>query len=158
MEKQTCTRCGVIEPFTVVPVESGPHHAKLLCPGCGAFGGWAKKPENEKKRGKNKHTAESMGIYRCQMCERHESRLGEREMLTPHHVVEIQHGGEDDPSNIWIVCTACHATIHHARAYMNRHQQNTITLAALDSLMAQDNVPESVRGYMRRMLEALKNG
>ena len=42
-----CTRCGLIGDHRHEP-GTGPHHAKLVCGGCGTFLTWLKKPRENK--------------------------------------------------------------------------------------------------------------
>lgn len=153
-----CKHCGCIGSFREEIGPFGPHYGKLFCAECGKFFGFMKKPENEDQRAPNKYNASSLGIDCCQMCGRDESMLGLYESLEVHHVVEIQHGGADKPENIWCVCTQCHKYIHHVRIYNNEHQKHRMTRDCLVGLMDAHKVPESVRGYMLKMLEGYRNG
>lgn len=159
MSERTCKQCGCVGHFHETVLTTGPHYGKVVCKECGKFYGWLPKPHNETRRRRNRHTAETLGITSCQMCQRTKSRLGLRGVLEPHHVVEIQYGGEDKPDNIWIVCTACHKLIHYQRTYINEHLKSHITTEELNRLMLQDNVPESVRPKIMRILEEVqRNG
>ena len=42
-----CTRCGLMGDHRQEP-GTGPHHAKLVCGGCGVFLTWLKKPRKNK--------------------------------------------------------------------------------------------------------------
>lgn len=150
-KKRYCNHCKQ-EVYTVVEIlSSGPHYGKESCQICSRFVGFTKKPKNEGKRPKNKHTAKSLGITFCQMCLRHGDRLGSRGALEVHHVVEINCGGEDVPENIWVICTSCHKLIHHQRTYLNIHLKDQYSLAELKKDMDHYGVPESMRGVMERI-------
>lgn len=116
-----CNICQSDKEPLEIPRPDTPHSAKLECPVCGNFLGWKKKAKNKYKRPKNKYTAEGLGGEYCAMCLRSRGRLGLHETLLIHHIVEIQDGGEDEPDNIWIICTHCHALIHHVRKYLNEN-------------------------------------
>jgi hypothetical protein len=118
---QTCSKCQTEVPHILIPRPDTPHDGELRCSVCGKFWGWRKKEKNNNKRPKNKYSPESMGIDFCQLCMRPKTRLGMNETLACHHVAEVAKGGEDDPGNIWIVCTPCHVMIHHYRVYLNDH-------------------------------------
>ena len=114
-----CKRCGEVDNLETAPCfDSSPHYAKMSCGSCGAFIKFLAKPKNTGKRPPNKHTPESLGMAYCQLCRRPADMLGLYEVLEVHHVVEVQHGGDDDPANIWVLCADCHKTLHHRRKYL----------------------------------------
>ena len=95
-----------------------PHHGKMVCPKCGAWLDWVRKPENEKRRRKLEAPRKKFrqaGVDYCQVCLRHRDELPLHVTLVVHHVIEVQDGGTDDPSNMWQVCTICHELIHLLR-------------------------------------------
>ena len=149
-----CRRCGEIEGPREIVLESGPHYGKHECPLCGSFLGFMKKPVNEKKRAKNKYTAESLGYSACQLCQREKDRLGVSEVLEVHHVKEISQGGDDIPANIWCVCTPCHKIIHHQRIYTNEHQKTKITRGQLLIWMDQHMVPNPVMSSILKIWDS----
>jgi hypothetical protein len=116
-----CRRCDDHVDGIVKPRPDTPHAAEVRCGSCGGFIQWLKKEENKDKRDKNKHTPESLGIDFCLLCRRTRGRLGKNETLNAHHIIEVQEGGPDVPTNIWVVCTPCHLLIHHQRTYLNDH-------------------------------------
>lgn len=116
-----CKRCKIEVTPNFKPRPDTPHAGELRCPVCDCHLKWQPKPQNENKRDRNKHTPASLGIDFCQLCMRPKDRLGKHEVLLPHHIIEVQYGGIDDPENIWVVCSACHALIHHQRTYLNSH-------------------------------------
>lgn len=69
-----------------------------------------------RKRG-SRWSSKRVGVDYCQLCCRARSELFEDEFLETHHVIEIQDGGKDIPSNTWIVCSSCHHQIHNLREY-----------------------------------------
>ena len=157
-DHRECKRCGVIGNFKEELTPSGMHHGKLSCLECGVFHAWIPKPKNETKRSPNRVLAEDYGVDSCQMCQRNLWRLGNREALESHHVIEIQKGGVDSIENVWFVCTSCHKMIHHQRTYLNDHHKTSITAEKLELLLKQDNVNESARISVMKMLEGyLKN-
>lgn len=46
-------------------------------------------------------------------------------VLESHHAIPISEGGQDDASNIAVLCPTCHAIVHHFRghyeSYMNEN-------------------------------------
>jgi len=149
-----CSDCSVdVDPVETILTE-GPHYSKLSCPACGKYLAFGKKPANEGKRGKNKHTPESLGISHCEMCKRPGDRLGSRGVLEVHHVAEVQDGGADIPDNIWVVCTSCHKLIHHQRTYINQHLAHLYTAKQLQAEMTEYNVPADTQAIMKRIFAA----
>lgn len=116
-----CKRCNDEVDGIVKPRPDTPHAAEVRCGNCGAFIQWLKKEVNKDKRPKNRLLPRDLGIDYCQMCRRHEARLGKHEVLHSHHVIEIQEGGPDIRDNIWVLCTPCHLVVHHQRTYLNDH-------------------------------------
>ena len=114
-----CSRCDSDTSHIVTPRESGPHYAQAMCRICGTKH-WASKPKNKNKRKSNKYTPEDLGLCYCLMCLRDRSDLINSETLESHHIIQISHGGEDVPENIWILCTPCHKLVHHNRTYLRR--------------------------------------
>lgn len=116
-----CKACDAETQHTFKPRPDTPHDGEYRCNDCGKFWGWKPKEKNSVKRPPNKHTPESLCIDHCQLCMRSKKRLVTNETLAVHHVKEIQHGGPDLPENIWVLCTSCHALVHHQRTYLNEH-------------------------------------
>ncbi|HAR37771.1 MAG TPA: hypothetical protein DCS09_03890 [Porphyromonadaceae bacterium] len=152
-ELKFCPECGC-DVFAIKQILlSGPHYSSFRCPDCNKFLGFGKKPVNEGKRGKNKHSPKSLGIDHCQMCLRPSDRLGTRGVLEAHHVQEIQEDGPDIPGNIWVVCTSCHQLIHHQRTYLNRHLSNYYSAKELQDDMEKYNIPAETQAVMRRLFD-----
>jgi len=116
-----CSQCGNDKKFNVLERPDTPHDREVRCGKCDSFIRWLPKPKNKDKRPKNKILPENLGIDYCQLCLRKKDRLGKNETLTSHHIIEINKHGEDIKENIWVVCTHCHALIHHVRIYINYH-------------------------------------
>ena len=104
--------------------EGTPHFAKAVCPKCRAFMPdlWIKKPENDEKRGKSsRYTPTRLNLSSCEICGRERSFLGKYETLDIHHKTPVSKGGLDEPSNLLVLCTACHRMAHWLRTYLNDH-------------------------------------
>ena len=158
-EDLCCKRCGEVDNLETAPCfDSSPHYAKMSCGSCGAFIKFLAKPKNTGKRPPNKHTPESLGIAYCQLCRRPADMLGAYEALEVHHVVEIQHGGDDDPANIWVLCTDCHKTLHHRRKYLYEHHTGTMNIDRLRVLMDADGITGPARAKMEELFWNVKNG
>jgi len=118
--KPTCPKCG--SGNVVIGGKSGPHFGSVRCRDCGQSC-WLPKPENEKKRRRS-----SLGLARkysrgfCDLCQRTPAELPHPEVLEGHHVKEVVDGGTDDRSNVWVVCSSCHALIHHQRTYLGHYR------------------------------------
>ncbi len=120
-EIKHCNRCDATfeEPLTEL-LTQGPHYAKARCPFCKYTFGFLPKPENKEQLEKRpeKHTPEELDIKYCQLCLRHEEKLG-KGWLCVHHM-------DDDPANndrlnLMVVCIACHKLIAWLRTYTNDH-------------------------------------
>lgn len=120
-----CGGCGQ----SVVPLRieaKPPHFAKEVCPHCNQFMGFAKKPENEKKRSSTHR--ELVAKYSkgfCEMCLVPSEELGTGNYLVGHHVKEHSDGGTSDRENVWILCNACHSLVHWTRTH---HGRNTVAV------------------------------
>lgn len=103
------------------------HYGEQRCPSCGSFLKWEPKPPEQKERNgarrkqRTEYTPTTLGIEYCQICLRTKEMLGRNESLLIHHVLEVQDGGSDSPENIWVLCSHCHALVHHVRTYLYRH-------------------------------------
>ena len=138
---RTCQHCS--ETVTPIKRRGDPHDLhghRMDCPACGKFMGWGGRKKEATINGNRQFSTQwppsRLGIDHCQMCERKAHHLGEGK-LNSHHVVEIAKGGEDEPDNIWVVCTSCHRLIHHQRTYINQHVASHIeALEALERFKA----------------------
>lgn len=108
------------ERVTLQP--NGPHHARKDCAVCGRFTGWVSKPDAEKKRRRKGSKRLAFASY-CQLCLM--SVDDGRSHMCGHHVIEHQHGGSDERANVWTLCEACHALVHHVRTYHGRNNPVT---------------------------------
>jgi 5-methylcytosine-specific restriction endonuclease McrA len=152
-EERRCNTCGKDMPFVVkVLPEKSIHYAECRCIDCGNHLGFVKKPQNENKRGRSsKYKPADLGKNYCQMCLRHEARLGNRETLEIHHIQEIQQGGKDLPENVWVLCTPCHRYVHYQRRYLNLHLVGRYSFEDLKADMKAYGVPQSVQEIMKRI-------
>jgi 5-methylcytosine-specific restriction endonuclease McrA len=114
-----CPKCGkrIEHEFTTGPF--GPHWAKLKCRTCGAVWFPPKPDRNKAKR----PSCQAKLVYRhsrgsCDLCQIPEPLIPAGETLTAHHVAEYQEYGDESRENIWILCSRCHAFVHHQRTYI----------------------------------------
>lgn len=117
-----CRYCDeFIEPVIRQRPDTPHGGGEKLCPVCGRHLAWIPKEKNLNKRPKNKYTPNDLKIEYCQMCLRTQEMLGVNETLEVHHVIEIKDDGDDEPENIFVLCTACHKDVHHKRIYLYEH-------------------------------------
>ena len=152
-KKRHCNHCRADVETVVEVLSSSPHYGKETCVICGRFTAFTKKPENNQKREKGKYKPIDLGISNCQLCQRQGHRLGSRGVLEIHHVIEIQHGGQDIPGNIWVLCTSCHKLIHHQRTYLNSHMKGYFTYSDLQKQLEIDNVPPEIQKRLARIFQ-----
>lgn len=152
-KERHCGNCGEVMPMEVkVLPEKSIHYAECRCVKCGKHCGYLPYPKNEGKRTESsKYKPEDLGINSCQMCMRHGERLGNRETLEMHHIEEVQHGGVDEPENLWVLCTPCHRYVHHQRRYLNIHMQGRYTFEDLKEDMKEFGVPLDVQEKLKRI-------
>ena len=60
--------------------------------------------------------------WKCLRREEHLTQLRPSVCLQVHHIIEVKHGGTDDPSNLELVCAECHAEIHRRRESFARYR------------------------------------
>jgi 5-methylcytosine-specific restriction endonuclease McrA len=126
-EIKVCSRCKVEILHKFKPRPDTMHAGELRCSKCGTFWGWRSKLPEERtnggaqRRNSSTYSPSSLDCRTCQMCLRPRKMLGIKETLLIHHVKEIQDGGDDIPSNIWVLCSSCHGLVHHMRTYLYRH-------------------------------------
>ena len=152
-KKRHCNHCNMQVDTVVEVLSSGPHYGKENCVVCGRFTAFTKKPENSNKRDNSKYKPIDLGFSYCQICQRDHDRLGSRGVLEVHHVIEVQHGGEDAQTNIWIICTSCHKLVHHQRRYLKSHMKGYFSYANLQKQFEKDNVPPSLQRQMARIFQ-----
>jgi hypothetical protein len=82
---------------------------------------WLQKPkEIAKARRRTKTFKVTDATDRCEICLRGAVELHEPAKLTVHHVVEVQHGGEDDDTNRRVYCSDCQSIVHSLRRAFGR--------------------------------------
>lgn len=121
--KPVCRFCGCQHGW-VKPTKTK-HFAEIICANgdCAKHLGWMPKP-----KGSNKKRVDTKGLVKryspgyCQMCLRREYELPRSEALEAHLVLPKSEGGNEDQSNIWIVCSKCHSLIHHERTYLGHYK------------------------------------
>lgn len=115
-----CRGCGQPTDGIRIDLREGPHVAKLVCSFCGGFLKWVPKDADAKPdaRKRNANLVAKFSPGYCELCFASADNLGDGQTLEAHHKREVKlHGGTDDRTNIWIVCSSCHALIHHQRRY-----------------------------------------
>lgn len=120
----TCPECGTADALRLVLMESGPHHAKIVCDNCNErFVTWAAKTNKPPTRrdGRRKDLLNVIRSDRddeplyCEICLVDERTLPTGVWLEAHHILEHQDGGTDNPRNLMPVCNRCHTLIHWLR-------------------------------------------
>lgn len=87
----------------------------------GHFLEWLEKPkEIAKSRRATKMRKVDDATERCEMCLRHSSELAAPNVLRAHHLIEVQHGGDDSDANRRVHCDDCHRLIHWTRMALGR--------------------------------------
>lgn len=118
-----CPHCGSDQVYqTAMP--TGVHHARIDCGKCRRFIGWVRKPENEKTKHREKDQKTLLSKYShgfCEMCGILDEYVPNNECLVAHHVNEYGNNGNTERENIWILCSRCHALVHHERTYVSKH-------------------------------------
>lgn len=127
-------------PFSGGRLEMTPHtihYGKMVCPTCGRFLCWVSKPDGEKRNRREsqklKHVFDSAGVDYCQMCLRPKCELPPHVTLIIHHVVEVQDGGIDSPSNTWRLCTICHEMVHLMRRNRSNPKERPTVVPVLEA-------------------------
>ena len=119
------------ERFRIVPCDHeemirdygphpGGHYCKVTCGKCRRFIKWEGKPKEKKSRKGQAELRNRFCKDYCEMCLSMKEDLVLPDTLEIHHVLEVQHGGSDDPENLQTLCTGCHKMVHWRRTY-NRH-------------------------------------
>lgn len=107
---------GLLEFFDMS--NGWPHYSRQTCYKCGK-GDWKNKPDSDpskyKRPAAHRELVKKYSPGYCEMCLKPEAKV----TLHAHHVIEFKPGGSADRSNIWILCTACHAYVGHVRRYFN---------------------------------------
>jgi hypothetical protein len=114
-----CPYCG-----EAVELEKTPnlkHYGRFRCTVCKRHVQWAKKPRERGVRNiRRRDLVRDYSDGYCELCRIRTRDLPPNQRLEAHHIKEVQEGGTDDRSNVWIVCDSCHALIHHQRIYHSR--------------------------------------
>lgn len=122
-----CKRCHHdVDPINIPRPDTVHAGGELRCPRCDMHLGWRKvdKEHAKKRTHASQHSPQSLGIECCELCLRPKRGLGIRQTLEIHHKIEVEVGGPDKRSNIWVLCTPCHKLLHHMRIYHNEHLQH----------------------------------
>jgi len=130
---KVCVECG--QELAVVKVDDPKHYAQYQCinAGCskkGRYAGWVPKPRD----GNTRRKANRKLLKRCDVSLRDFfffftrtsaalDRLKPGLQLEVHHVIEVQDGGTDEASNLWVLCSECHAEVHRRREAFNRYPE-----------------------------------
>ena len=93
---------------------------EVTCDDCGLFVKWEGKPKEKKSRKGQADLRNRFCKDYCELCLSMKEDLVLPDTLEIHHVLEVQHGGTDDPENLQTLCTGCHRMVHWRRTY-NRH-------------------------------------
>lgn len=131
---QACPECNSMDAVRPVLLDSGPHHAALVCDACPDE--WSKydrqrfirflpPPKNltgRPKRGKAstnllpivRDAQDGEPLY-CLICLRDERFLPEGVWMEAHHILEHQDGGTDHAANLMPLCNQCHSLVHWRR-------------------------------------------
>ena len=120
----TCPRCGHIGGhMEIVLGLAGPHFAKVTCYGCGAFIDWVGYPDAPAKQDRRKSRKKLRDLGdRCEICLRHQDEIPAPGRLEVHHVLEVAaDDGPDDPANLRVYCSACHAAVNWLRTYFGHY-------------------------------------
>lgn len=121
-----CPKCGVVSPFT--PRADTPHYGEIRCPEHGHA--WIRRPCEDKKP-KRKTNSDLIGMIHemgqgfCWFCLRQKDLLASLKPATRlevHHIVPVAEGGKDEPRNLLLLCTECHAEVHRRREAFNRYR------------------------------------
>ena len=129
---KVCVECGQDLAVVETPQHKD-HWAEYQCANtaCSRFKkhtGWVPKPRDGNRRRKQnrkllKRCDVSLRDF-CHLCTRTSAaldRLKPALQLEVHHVIEVQDGGTDEASNLWILCSECHELVHRQRRAFNRY-------------------------------------
>lgn len=120
-----CPKCQRLLPFT--PRPDTQHYGSIKCPDHGFR--WIPKPAEDAKarRRRSSDLASALPDDRrdfCWFCMRsadHLATLQPAVVLQVHHTIEAQHGGTDEPVNLVLLCSECHAEVHRRRQAFARY-------------------------------------
>lgn len=106
-----CKTCDVNTWHKNIVRAIGPHYGESICCVCNNRTSFLKKPNNLKST----IPIKVFGDNFCQTCLRNKAELPTYETLETHHIIERQHGGSEDPSNLIVLCKYCHTAVHQLR-------------------------------------------
>jgi 5-methylcytosine-specific restriction endonuclease McrA len=120
-----CPKCGITYPFT--PRADTPHFGAIRCHEHGYI--WIRRPTKDKKPRRKAKTNLIKILPKqnqdfCWFCLRNKSVL---QSLKPslgfevHHVNPVDNGGTDEPSNLMLLCSECHAEAHRRQEAFKRY-------------------------------------
>ena len=120
-QEPRCPKHPELNPVFVLTPQNV-HHGKLTCPECQRLITWVKKPGNENRKRRPaqdflKWDFENEDIDYCQLCLRNASALASHSVLEVHHIIEVQHGGNNERNNRMLLCGVCHRVVHLLRLY-----------------------------------------
>ena len=122
-----CPKCGVESRFKLRPDTQ--HYGEIRCAVHGHR--WIAKPSDQKTARRKVNpdlfelVPEGMRDF-CWTCLRNRDLLKNLRpavVLQAHHIIEVQHGGEDTRDNVQIVCAECHSAIHRTREAFGRYER-----------------------------------
>ena len=118
-----CRKCGSL---CIEKLREGKHYAEYRCIACDQFNGFVQKPDNLKNKRKSnlklkKHIPEHL-LNMCEICLRKTDLIKQLNLgMEVHHVIEVQHGGDNNPNNLRYVCYQCHQLIHRQREVVSHY-------------------------------------
>jgi len=121
----SCPRCGY--PLQFRERADTIHYGELFCGFCRQHIRWVSRKPGGKKRTSSKHKIEEVAKFHsftrifCFFCGRDKSGLARHESLTSDHIIPQREGGEDELSNLQILCDACHTLKNWVTTYLRKH-------------------------------------
>lgn len=123
--KVECPKCGIDCQFTPRPDTN--HFGSIRCSEHGFL--WIAKPDDmrRKKRKTNANLINKLPEHMrdfCWKCRRYKEDLALLKpvlVLEVHHIIAVEEGGTDTPSNLALYCSECHAEIHRKREAVQRY-------------------------------------
>lgn len=120
-----CPQCGVLCAFT--PRPDTPHYGEIRCPEHNH--NWISRPSEDKKPRRKTNAAllklipetHAFFCWRCLRTKEYAKLLNPPLIFQVHHIIPIEEGGTDDPSNLQLLCHECHADIHRFREAVARY-------------------------------------
>ena len=123
----TCPRCG--RPLRFRERPDTIHYGELCCVFCERHIKWMSRTPERKRQVPSKYTVEEVADFHgfskafCFFCGRDKIGLAKHETLTTDHIIPRSEGGEDKPSNLEILCNACHTLKNWVTTYLRKHHQ-----------------------------------